>query len=291
MREKRTDSFRRLTAPRRLATLPLCHTGAAQRCGAFFPQERLPALYPPNSPKVAVVLATYNECENMQQLLPQLLALPLKPLIVVVDDSSPDGTGRVVSDMAQANPGRVELVERSGKSGYGSAFIAGFKRALDSGPDIVVSMDADFSHDPQAMAGLASRLNECDLAIGSRYVGGIRILNWSMRRLLLSAGANRYINAILRYGLCDCTSGFRAYRAEVLRSIDLDQAGSRGYAFLVEILEMAYRKGFRIAEVPIVYTEREKGRSKMSRGVVFEAIVRPWQLLAKRFFSRREKKR
>jgi len=235
---------------------------------------------------VAVVLATYNERENIETLLPELLALPVRPTVVIVDDASPDGTADVVRAVAEQHPGRVHLVERSGKLGYGSAFVAGFRRAMETGADIIASMDADYSHDPQSIPALVRRLERCDMAIGSRYVGGIRILNWSMQRLLLSAGANRYINTVLRFGLSDCTSGFRAYRAEVLRSIDLDRAGSRGYAFLVEILELVFRKGYRVEEEPIVYTERQKGRSKMSRGVIVEAFGRPWRLLLGRLFSR-----
>jgi dolichol-phosphate mannosyltransferase len=239
-----------------------------------------------SEPKVAIVVATYNERENMERLVPILLALPIGASVIVVDDGSPDGTGAAVRKAGENCPGRVDLIERGGKLGYGSAFVQGFRRALENGSDKIVSMDADFSHDPQSIPGMIEKLTDHDMAIGSRYVGGIRILNWSMSRLLLSCGANRYINTILRFGLTDCTSGFRAYRADVLRAIDLERAGSRGYAFLVEILEMATRKRFSVAEFPIVYTERQAGRSKMSRGVILEAVFRPWQLLLRRMFSR-----
>lgn len=238
------------------------------------------------APSVAIVLATYNERENIEHLLPELLELSIHPTIIVVDDASPDGTGQIIQQISLENPDRVHLVERAGKLGYGSAFVAGFRKAFKTGASFIVSMDADFSHDPQSIPALVKRLEKCDMVIGSRYVGGIRILNWSMERLLLSAGANRYINMILRFGLSDCTSGFRAYRSEVLRSIDLEKAGSRGYAFLVEILEMVHRKCFRIEEEPIVYTERQKGRSKMSRGVIVEAFGRPWLLLFRRISGR-----
>ncbi len=243
-------------------------------------------MYSSGQASVAIVLATYNERENVQHLLPELLQLPIKATVVVVDDASPDGTGNSIRAVMDEHPQRVHLVERSGKLGYGSAFVAGFRKALEVGADVIVSMDADFSHDPQSVPNLVARLQHCDMAIGSRYVNGIRILNWSMRRLLLSAGANHYINTILRFGLSDCTSGFRAYRSEVLKAIDLEKAGSRGYAFLVEILEMVHRKAFRIGEEPIIYTERERGRSKMSRGVIIEAFGRPWILLLRRLFSR-----
>jgi dolichol-phosphate mannosyltransferase len=237
-------------------------------------------------PRVLIVLATYNERENIERMLPVLLKLPLEAGIIVVDDASPDGTSDIVRQAAEADPGRVVLISRPGKLGYGSAFVAGFRRALETEADVIVSMDADFSHAPRSVPSLVKRLSDADMAIGSRYVGGMRILNWSMRRLLLSFGANTYINAILRFGLTDCTSGFRAYRAEVLRGIDLDRAASRGYAFLVEILEMAHRQNRHIVEEPIVYTERQRGRSKMSRGVITEAIVRPWQLLWRRLLGR-----
>lgn len=235
-----------------------------------------------STPTVVVVLATYNERENVERLLPDLLTMSLLVDVVIVDDASPDGTGDFVANLAGQHPGRVVLIRRSGKLGYGSAFVAGFKAALDRKRDVIVSMDADYSHDPRSIAALVDGLADTDVAIGSRYVDGIRILNWSMGRLLLSAGANRYINLLLRYGIDDCTSGFRAYRARVLASVDLDRAGARGYAFLVELLEAVHRAEFRVREVPITYTERQKGRSKMSRGVISEALVRPWVLLLKR---------
>ncbi len=239
-----------------------------------------------NAPKTAVVVATYNERENIERLVPILLSLPVSASVIVVDDGSPDGTAEGVRKAGENSPGRVDLIERSGKLGYGSAFVEGFRRALESGFEQIVSRDAEFSHDPESIPGMIESLQDADMVIGSRYVGGIRILNWTMSRLLLSCSANRYINTILRFKLTDCTSGFRAYRAEVLRSIDLDRAGSRGYAFLVEILEMVTRKKFKVAEFPIVYTERQAGRSKMSHGVILEAVFRPWQLLFGRMFTR-----
>jgi dolichol-phosphate mannosyltransferase len=227
---------------------------------------------------VAVVVATYNEKTNMQRLIPEVMALPLGARMVIVDDNSPDGTAAVVESLAATYPGRVELVKRAGKLGYGSAFVAGFKRALELGAEVVVSMDADFSHDPQSIPDLVARTKQYDVVLGSRYVGGIRIINWSMRRLLLSYFANNYVRFILGFTVTDCTSGFRAYRRAVLESMDLDAAASQGYAFIVELLEYATRKGFRAGEAPIVYTERQEGRSKMSRGVIFEAMLRPWKL-------------
>jgi len=237
--------------------------------------------------RVAVVIATYNERSNIERLIPELMEAGAPPHVLVVDDGSPDGTGQAVRDCMARYPGRISLLERSGKLGYGPAIVAGFRKALEGDFDIIVTMDADFSHDPASLPDLVEPLAEADVAIGSRYVGGIRILNWSMSRLLLSSCANLYLNAILRYHISDCTSGFRAYRADVLRNVDLDRASSRGYSFLVELLELVVRAGFRVHEVPIVYTERRAGQSKMSRGVVFESVIRPWFLLGRRLTGRR----
>jgi dolichol-phosphate mannosyltransferase len=239
------------------------------------------------APRVAVVVATYNERSNIERLIPDLMEVDGSLHVVIVDDSSPDGTGDAVRECIERFPGRIGLVERSGKLGYGSAVVAGFRKVLDDDFDIIVTMDADFSHDPASVPDLIAALTEAELVIGSRYVGGIRILNWSMGRLLLSSCANLYVNAILRYHITDCTSGFRAYRAEVLRGIDLDRASSRGYSFLVELLELAIRAGCSVHEVPIVYTERRAGKSKMSRGVIAESVVRPWFLLARRLTEKR----
>lgn len=237
--------------------------------------------------KVCVVIATYNEAENVKRLLPEILGLELRPSIVVVDDNSPDGTAGVVKSIAgQGGEGRVTLLERPGKMGYGSAFVLGFQQALASGAEVIVSMDADYSHDPRSIGALVGLLDHCDLAIGSRYVGGIRILNWSMRRLLLSYFANHYVNFILGFKVLDCTSGFRAYRAGLLRTVNFKQVSSQGYAFIVEMLEHAAATGHRVLEAPIVYTERQAGRSKMSRGVILEAIRRPWSIRLKRLLGR-----
>ena len=240
-----------------------------------------------NSPRVAVVIATYNERSNIERLIPALMESTVSPHVLIVDDSSPDGTGDAVRESMERYPGRVEILERSGKLGYGSAIVTGFKKVLDEDYDVVVTMDADFSHDPAAVADLVAPIGDVDMGIGSRYIDGIRILNWSMSRLLLSSFANLYVNTILRYGITDCTSGFRAYRSEVLRTIDLERASSRGYSFLVELLELILRQGYSITEVPIVYTERRAGQSKMSRGVIVESIIRPWVLLLRRLVSRR----
>ena len=235
-----------------------------------------------NANRATVVLATYDERANVQRLLPELLRLGDHLDVVVVDDASPDGTATVVREAAAAFPGRVQLVSRPAKLGYGSALVAGFRAALAGDPDAVASMDADFSHDPRALPDLLAGLATHDVVIGSRYLGGIRILNWSLWRLLLSRGANSYLNLLLPSPITDRTSGYRAYRSEVLRSIDFESAAANGYAFLVELLEMVISGGFSIGEVPIVYEDRQLGRSKMDRRVVSEAAWRPWLLLLRR---------
>jgi dolichol-phosphate mannosyltransferase len=245
-----------------------------------------PNQIPDSTARVVVVVATYNERSNIEQLIPALMESDVTPNVLIVDDNSPDGTGEAVRKHMARYPGRVDLLEREKKLGYGSAIVAGFRHVLAADFDVVVTMDADFSHDPRAVASVVESLADADLCIGSRYVDGIRILNWSMSRLLLSAGANLYVNAILRYGISDCTSGFRAYRSDILRNLDLERASARGYAFLVELLELVLQQGGRVAEAPIIYTERRVGKSKMSRKVIAESVVCPWILLFRRLLGR-----
>lgn len=236
--------------------------------------------------RATVVLATYNECENVRLLLPELLRLDERLSVVVVDDASPDGTSGAVEEVAAAFPGRVQLVSRPGKLGYGSAFVEGFRAALRGDPDAVVSMDADFSHDPRAVPDLLAGLATHDVVIGSRYLEGVRILNWSLWRLALSRAANLYVKLLLPASISDRTSGYRAYRSEVLRGIDFEHTVSNGYAFLVELLEMVMSHGFSIAEVSIVYEDRQLGSSKMDHRVVVESAWRPWLLLFRRVSAR-----
>ena len=232
--------------------------------------------------RVTVVVATYNECENVRRLIPELLDQDHRLRVLVVDDASPDGTGAAVEEAEASFPGRVRLVSRAAKLGYGSAFVAGFRAALESEPDVVVSMDADFSHDPATLPALLAALDGHDVVIGSRYLEGMRILNWSIWRMMLSRAANAYVKLLLPSPITDRTSGYRAYRSEVLRRIDFGAAESNGYAFLVEILEMVIAGGFRVAEAPIVYEDRQRGRSKMNGRVIVEAAWRPWLLLLRR---------
>jgi len=231
-----------------------------------------------------VVIATYNERDNVLRLIPEIYNIDPTLQIMIVDDNSPDGTSDIVRDM-QAKWKNVHLLTRPQKLGYGTAMVAGFDYALRKGAQAIVTMDADFSHDPTAVPLLLDALSNYDLATGSRYMGGIRVLNWSLSRLLLSFMANKYVNFLLRIRLTDLTSGFRAYRAEALERINYRQISSRGYAFLVEVLWYAQRCGLSIVEVPIVYTERRAGQSKMSEKVILEAAFCPLRLLLKRFLK------
>lgn len=224
-----------------------------------------------------VVIATYNEKPNIEVLIPSILELPGECNILVVDDNSPDGTGQCVSQWAEKEP-RVHLLAREKKVGYGPAMIAGLQQAVEMGSDSVVTMDADFSHNPKDIPRLVSALEHSDLALGSRYVGGVRVLNWDPYRLMLSMGASRYVRTILGLKIADCTSGFRAYRREALESVIFNRFRFRGYAFLVEILYRLLQQGCSAKEVDIVYTERRQGRSKMSKRVMFEAGWAPWWL-------------
>jgi dolichol-phosphate mannosyltransferase len=227
--------------------------------------------------KACVVLATYNEASNLSALIPRLSELLPRANIVVVDDSSPDGTPALLNTLARKFPNVVPVI-RPGKLGYGSAVLDGFRRALELGADRIATMDADFSHDPADVPRLLEGLENADVAIGSRYFQGVRILNWHVSRLLLSLFANRYVKTILGFRVEDATSGFRAYRRPVIEAITTTRIGSQGYSFLVEVLYRVFRLGFRIVEVPIIYSERREGQSKMSNRVIREAMIRPWML-------------
>lgn len=229
------------------------------------------------NPKTFIVLATYNEAANLKLLIPQLREIVPDGGVIVVDDNSPDGSPNLLSEFAERDPHVVPII-RSGKLGYGSAVLTGFKKALELGADFVVTLDADFSHDPAAIPQLLAALQDADIALGSRYYQGVRVLNWHVSRLLLSLFANRYVRLILGIPVADATSGFRAYRRAAIEAILESRIDSQGYSFLVEILYRAYRKGMRLVEVPIIYSERREGQSKMSKGVIFEAMLRPWLL-------------
>lgn len=230
---------------------------------------------------ITIVIATYNEKPNIKKLLPILASLPLKPKIIIIDDNSPDGTARTVEKYITEYPEQIELIERPAKLGYGSAFVCGLQRAIALNSPFIISMDADFSHDPREIVRMVSALKYYDVVIGSRYEHGIRFKNWSISRVILSYCSNLYIRLILRYKIKDCTSGYRGYRLEALKNISLERLSSNGYSFLFELIEKLYHQNS-IIEIPIVYYGRSNGSSKISFQIFFESLVQPWILLAHR---------
>jgi dolichol-phosphate mannosyltransferase len=227
--------------------------------------------------KTSIIIPTYNERQNIGRLVSRLLDLGPEVEILVVDDNSPDGTAEEVESIGKGNP-RVQLLRRPGKLGLGSAYITGFKAVLARGAELVVQMDADFSHDPQYIPAFFQAIADHDLVIGSRYVKGVNVVNWPMGRLMLSYFANLYTMVITGMPIHDATAGFKLFRRKVLEAIDLDRVISDGYCFQVEMNFRAWRKGFKIVEVPIVFTDRTSGASKMSKRIIWEAMWKVWWL-------------
>ena len=224
-----------------------------------------------------VVVPTYNERENLPLLVEGILAHD-GFRIIVVDDGSPDGTGQLADELAARHPGRIEVMHRSGPRGLGRSYVDGLRRALETDAELILQMDADLSHDPAYLPALAAGARDYDLVIGSRYMTGVSVVNWPLRRIFLSAFANRYIRAVTRLSPQDCTSGYRCWRRDALARIRLDRVASAGYAFLVEMLYRAQQNGSRIGEVPIIFVERRQGQSKVSRAVLLESLLTPWRL-------------
>ncbi len=219
-----------------------------------------------------VIIPTYNECENIPQLLPQILEQQ-RLSILVVDDGSPDGTGDIVAGMMESSD-RLHLIRRAGKQGLGTAYLAGFRYALDRGAEYVFEMDADFSHDPRYLPELLRAAEtKYDLVIGSRYVAGGGTTDWGIVRRFISRGGNIYARLILGLPLADMTGGFRCYRRRALEAIDLDAVRSNGYSFQIEMAYRVHKAGFRIGEVPIIFPDRRVGASKMSKNIVVEALI------------------
>jgi len=230
--------------------------------------------------KAMVVIPTYNEAENLQEIVRRIRALPQGISVTIVDDGSPDGTGAIADRLASEDP-QVQVIHRKGKLGLGTAYIEGFRHALRCGMDAVIEMDADFSHDPDVLPAFLEKIREADLVIGSRYRNGVRVINWSFRRLLLSKMATVYVNLVTGLPnrlVSDATAGFKCYRRSVLEAIDLDRIHSNGYAFQIEMKYRAYKKGFRLAEVPITFNDRRVGESKMDGRIVLEALWICWRL-------------
>jgi dolichol-phosphate mannosyltransferase len=230
--------------------------------------------------RALVVVPTYNEAMNLPLIVPQILAQDPGIDVLVVDDNSPDGTGELADRMAAAEP-RIHVLHRPGKGGLGKAYLAGFRWALERDYEFVFEMDADFSHDPKFLPVFLRAAQDADLVIGSRYKTGVNVINWPISRLLLSLGANQYARGITGLPVMDSTGGFKCFRRRVLAAIDFDRVRSNGYAFQIEMSFRAWKKGFRLVEIPIVFTDRVEGQSKMNKRIVREAIWMVWWLRLK----------
>lgn len=229
--------------------------------------------------KILVVIPTYNERENIHALVPMVLAQHKDIDVLIVDDASPDGTGKEAEKLGKRYRGRIHVLHREGKQGLGSAYVRGFDWGLERGYGRLAQMDADLSHDPKSLPKFIQALESADVAIGTRYLEGrISVVNWPISRLILSSGANMYVRWITGMPLSDCTGGFKAFRAEVLRAIGLDRIHSDGYSFQIEMNYKAFRKGFKFVEIPIIFIDRTAGHSKMSKNIVREAIWRVWAI-------------
>jgi dolichol-phosphate mannosyltransferase len=235
-------------------------------------------------PKALVITPTYNEAVNIPKLVPKVLHQSTDIEILIIDDNSPDGTAEIVKNLQRTNP-RVHLLERPRKMGLGTAYVAGFKFALERKYDYIFEMDADFSHNPKELLNFLLKIQEYDLVIGSRYIKGVSVVYWPFRRLLLSYFANLYTRIVTGLPIKDATSGFKCYRRAVLESIDLTEIRSNGYAFQIEMNFKAWKKGFHLFEIPIIFVDRDKGESKMSKNIVYEAAFMVWKLKLRSMFK------
>jgi len=237
--------------------------------------------------KALVIIPTYNEAGNIQRIIHALIGLKEEVDVLVVDDGSPDGTAQIVQEQKVIYPGRIHLITREGKLGLGTAYIRGFKYAIEHGYEYVCEMDADFSHSPQDLPRLINevRAGAADLAIGSRYCNGISIINWPLSRLILSYGANIYARTITGLPIFDTTAGFKCIHRNVIQNISLNRIRSNGYAFQIELHFRAWKAGFKLKEVSIIFREREEGVSKMSKKIVREAMWRVWALKMRSIFG------
>jgi len=229
-------------------------------------------------PKALVIVPTYNERDNLPPLVAKLLSLPVKIDLLVVDDNSPDGTGQIADDLAAKHP-QVNVLHRSEKNGLGRAYCAGFAWALARDYEYIMEMDGDFSHNPEDITKFLEAAKDADLVIGSRYCNGIRVINWPLTRLVLSMSAGLYVRIITGMPFSDPTGGFKCFRRHALKSIDLDAVRSNGYSFQIELTHKLWRQGMKVVEVPIIFTDRFLGTSKISRKIVYEAVFMVWRLL------------
>lgn len=234
--------------------------------------------------KILVIIPTYNELENLPRLLPVVFSKDDGINILIVDDNSPDGTAAFVENEMKNNS-RLHLIKRESKQGLGTAYIAGFKYALQNNFDLIFEMDADFSHDPNEIPQFLKEIKNADLVLGSRYISGVNVINWPMSRLLLSWFANWYTRVITGLPIRDATGGFKCFKREVLAAINLDRVRSNGYAFQIEMTFKAWKKGFKVKEIPIIFVDRVKGKSKMSKKIVREAVTMVWKLRLKSIFG------
>ena len=234
--------------------------------------------------KALVVIPTYNEIDNISELINRILNIKHKLDILFVDDNSPDGTGEFIENILKSN-NQIHMISRPGKMGLGTAYIEGFKWALKNNYDYILQMDADLSHNPSDINKLMESIKDCELVIGSRYLDGFNVVNWPLRRLLLSYGANLYARILIGLPINDSTGGFKCFRADVIKNIDLDKIISEGYSFQIEMNYLSWINGNRIKEVSIVFTDRTVGRSKMSKKIIIEAIFMVPKIMLQRIFS------
>ena len=225
-----------------------------------------------------VIVPTYNERDNLPQMAERLLKLPVSVDLLIVDDSSPDGTGELADELAAKHP-QIHVLHRATKDGLGRAYCAGFGWALERNYDFIMEMDGDFSHNPDDIPKYLEAIRDADLVLGSRYCNGIRVINWPLSRLMLSMGAARYVKFITGMPFTDPTGGFKCFRRRALESIDLNRVRSNGYSFQIEMTHKIWRQGMKVAEVPIIFTDRFQGTSKMSKNIVREALIMVWRLL------------
>lgn len=236
--------------------------------------------------KPIIIIPTFNERENIKQLVDEIMRLYNDFHIVIVDDDSKDGTGGVIDELSLKYKEKVYPIHRKGERGFGSASIAGMNFGLKNGYNLILTMDADLSHQPIYLKDFLSAASENDLIIGSRYTRGISIVNWSLKRLMLSLWANMYVKTITRIKISDFTSGYRCWRKELLLEIGMDKIISEGYAFLVEMIYRAYKLEARIKEIPIIFVERETGKSKINEKVLLESAITPWRLVIKNILGK-----
>jgi dolichol-phosphate mannosyltransferase len=240
--------------------------------------------------QVLVIIPTYDERENVGPISSAVLKVHPSAHVLFVDDNSPDGTGKVIDELAVRNP-QIHVIHRERKAGLGRAYIQGFKWALAAGYDFIIQMDADFSHDPAEIPNFLRAAESADLVSGSRYVNGIRISNWPLSRLILSKGAATYVRIITGMPVTDPTSGFKCYRRAVLAQINLDRVMSVGYSFLLEMTYTAWVNGFRVAEIPITFVDRRSGYSKMNSAIFWESLLMVWRLSIRNGFRRTPRRR